>query len=100
MVILLFIADLIALVVLIIKFSKYGIGVLYWCKHLEENPEMMQRILRGPFGEDLTIEALGEGAGLLVRMGPDTVGTIETCSNARSDNDAQLISQWVEDLKV
>ena len=103
--ILIFISDMVGLVMMIIRLLKSNLNIKDWCKHLEENPEMMQQILRGRFGEDLSVESLGSGttqdtSGLLVRMGPDIVGKIETCSGARSQNDAQIISRWVEDLKV
>jgi hypothetical protein len=103
--ILIFIADMVALMMMIIRLLKTNINIKDWCSHLQENPEMMEQILRGRYGEDLSVESLGDGrspdtSGLLLRQGPDIVGKIETCSSARSENDSQIISQWIADLKV
>jgi len=98
--ILLFIKDMIGLVMMIIRLLKSHGNIADWCSYLEQNPEVLQQALRVSFGQGVTVEAAGGDAGLLVRMGPDIVGKIETCSGARSENDAQIISQWVDDLKL
>lgn len=101
--ILVFIADLIGLVMMIIRLLKMNLGVKDWCSYLQENPELLEEQLRGKFGEDVhlePIEAAGPGSGLLLRQGPDVVGVINTCSSHRADNDAQIINQWIADLQV
>lgn len=102
--ILIFIADMIGLVMMIIRLLKMNLNITDWCSYLQENPELLEEQLRGTFGEDLHIEPIGKAsegnAGLLMRQGPTTVGVINTCSDHRSDADSQIINQWIADLKT
>lgn len=100
--ILIFIADMIGLVMMIIRMIKMYPNLSDWCSHLQENPELLEEQLRGRFGEDLHVEAIGkageDNAALLLRQGPNTVGVINTCISHRADSDKQIINQWIADL--
>ena len=94
--VMLFITDMISLIMIIIKLLKTNPDERDWCNQLQENPELLENQLRGRYG-DIRIEPLNEESLVLFR-GPEQVGTITTCHDARSPRDQQLISQWVEEL--
>jgi hypothetical protein len=99
--ILLFLIDLIGVVFMIIRMLRLNPNIKDWCTFLQDNPELVEQHLRGPFGEGITSEARGSGdtAELILKRGPDIVGTIKTCAAQRSTLDQQILQQWVTDLE-
>jgi hypothetical protein len=99
---LLFLADLISLVVMIIKMLQINKNVTDWCSFLEENPEILEEALNSRYSRSLSKNQLKVESGgnntLLLREGPDIVAEISTCASKRSTSETEIIQQWIQDL--
>jgi len=96
--ILTFVSDMINLIMMIIKLIQKNKDVSDWCSFLEENPQLLEQHLRDRFGP-VRVE-VSDDKELALRLGPNIVGTIQTCTNARTSFDQQLLQQWIDDLKA
>lgn len=96
-----FISDMISLVLMIIKMLQKNKNVTDWCNFLEENPQLLEQHLRARFGPvRVEVQEVNDQKELALRLGPQTVGIIQTCTNARTSFDQQLLQQWINDLKA
>lgn len=95
--VMLFIFDMIALVQMIIRLLRSNRNVNDWCALLQDNPEILETELRSRFG-DVSVESSADSSELVLRRGPDIVGSVKTCVSARTDIDQQVLNQWIADL--
>lgn len=99
--ILLYLKDMISLVMMIINLLKSNQDVSDWCSHLESNPNILQEAIRSRFGragQNLTVDN-GDDNTLILRTGPDILMEIKTCASSRTTPEAELLQQWIQDLK-
>ena len=91
----LFIADMIRLVLMIIKlFSQFGGSVKDWCDFLRDNPETLEEFFpesRAVVDRDIDV--------ITMMRGPEVVAEINTCATARTSEQAALMKKWILDLK-
>jgi hypothetical protein len=90
---LLFVKDMIALVILIIKLLSSNKNVKDWCEHLQKHPEILEDAL------DQKVSISNTDRALVLAQGPKIVGTIKTCSADTSGPQQQMLNQWIADLK-
>lgn len=88
---LLFLKDMIALVILIIKLLQ-GRKPKDWCTELEQHPEILQEALGN-------IQVTSENKTLILAQGPKILGTIKTCAAETSGPQQQMLNQWITELK-
>lgn len=93
---LLFVKDMIALVILIIKLLSSNKNVKDWCEHLEKHPEILEDAL-GTTHQKVSISNTDRA--LVLAQGPKIVGTIKTCSADTTGPQQQMLNQWIADLK-
>jgi hypothetical protein len=93
---LLFVKDMIALIMLIIKLLSSNKGIKDWCQHLEQHPEILEEAL-GITHQKVTVSNMDRG--LVLAQGPKIVGTIKTCSAETTSPQQQVLNQWIQDLK-
>ncbi len=100
--VLLFLADIISLVMLIYQLLTSNLGVNDWCSYLQENPGLLESSLQRRYGLDTSVvsRGLADQAELAIYKGPHLVGTVKTCVNARTQNEGDIISQWLKELEV
>jgi len=104
--IILFLLDVIALVTAIIKLIQKSPDVKDWCTEIQRDPAIVESVIKSVYGNDLTAEAEGtnsgtsrtEGQDIILKRGPDIVGTIKTCSSHRGDAESQAVARWIQDL--
>jgi hypothetical protein len=96
-----FITDMISLVMMIINMIQANKGVKDWCSFLEENPKLLEQHLHDRFGPvRVEVRDVDDHRELALSLGPQIVGTIQTCTSARTSFDQQLLQQWISDLKA
>lgn len=93
---LLFVKDMIALVILIIKLLSSNKNVKDWCEHLEKHPEILEEALGTTHAK---VSVSNAERALVLAQGPKIVGTIKTCSADTSGPQQQMLNQWIADLK-
>jgi len=92
---LLFIKDIIALLMVIIRMiQSHSVQPDDWCQYFQDNPQVLDAEFRPLLG--IGVEAEGTDT-LVFTRGPDT-HVVRTCSNENSSVDSNLLSQWVADL--
>jgi hypothetical protein len=97
--VLLFILDMISLIMMIIKLLKTNKNISDWCSLLEDNPEILESQLRSKYGSKVSVTSNPtDSKELLIRQGPDIVGVVKTCANSRSNENSDLINQWIKQL--
>lgn len=97
----LFLLDLISLVMMIIQLIAQNKDVKDWCTFLENNPSLLENNLRRRYGSDVSVTSDKSDVNnkqLLIKLGPNLVGSIKTCQSDRRDVDSKLLSQWIADL--
>ncbi len=101
---LMFLADLISVVLMIITMLKNHPGEMDWCRLLQENPGLLETQLRERFGSgpfqlsNLNVE-VGDGDRLLLQLDGKTVGEVKTCANKRTELDSQVLQRWISELE-
>lgn len=98
--IIMFLSDMISLVMMIINLLRSNRHISDWCKHLEDNPGLLEEAMRARFGPsfgDIRVEK-GADHSLILKNGPNIISEIKTCVNARSGPDKQMLDQWIQDL--
>lgn len=95
--IIMFIMDMISLVIMIVRMKKEYPDIRDWCEELRKHPEIVQEHLRLHGVEDVQVEL--QDKDLMIRRGPEIVGTVRTCVNSRTAVDNQLLSTWINDLR-
>lgn len=88
---LLFLKDMIALVILIIKLLS-GRKPKDWCSELEQHPEILEEALGN-------VQVTSGDKTLILAQGPKIVGTIKTCAAETSGPQQQMLNQWITELK-
>lgn len=97
--VLLFIADMISMVIMIIRMLKNHPEIRDWCTVLQQNPSLLEDELRARTGQNIRVEN-SEGDRLLLRQGSTVVGEIKTCASKRSELDSKVLMDWVKDLET
>lgn len=92
----LFIKDMIALVVLIMRLLQEHKGVKDWCELLSNHPEILEGGLSS--GKSKINVTKGDKV-LILAQGPKVVGTVKTCASSDSGPQQQMINQWINELK-
>jgi hypothetical protein len=98
----LFIADMMSLVQLLIAVTEGREQPISWCRELRENPEILEEALRtrARMGSNVTVESEPETQSLIIRRGPDSAGhRIPTCVNGRSSEYQDAVERWIKDLE-
>lgn len=93
---LLFVKDMIALVLLVIKLLSSNKNIKDWCQHLEQHPEILEEAL-GTTHQKVSVSTADRS--LILAQGPKVVGTIRTCAAETSGPQQQMLNQWIADLK-
>lgn len=96
--ILMFLADMISLMMMIIRMMRTNRNVTDWCDWLRDNPSELEQVLRSRYGDDVSVETADRDR-LVLRKGPRMVGEIGTCANKRSGVDSALLDQWIKELE-
>ncbi len=99
--IMLFITDMIALVLMIINLLKMNVDVKDWCSFLQKNPQLLDEQIKtiDPRASVLA-RGVGNDAELLIKRGPDIVGTVQTCVSNRSTDNSRMINQWIQEIEA
>lgn len=93
---LLFVKDMIALIILIMKLLQSNKTVKDWCAHLENHPEVLEEML----GETYSKVAVSKtDKALILIQGPQIVGRIKTCATETTGVQQNLLNQWIQDLQ-
>lgn len=93
---LLFVKDMIALIMLIIKLLSSNKSIKDWCEHLEKHPEILEDALSTTHQK---VAVSNADRSLILAQGPKVVGTIKTCAADTSGPQQQMLNQWIQDLK-
>lgn len=94
----LFLLDLVSLVMMIIQLISRNKDVKDWCNFLENNPSLLEDSLRRRYGSDVSVESDSKTKDLLIKLGPNLVGSVKTCQSGRTDVDSKVLNQWIADL--
>ena len=92
----LFVKDMIALVLLIIRLLSSHKGVKDWCTFLEQHPEILEEAMAKTHGK---VNVTKSDRALILSQGPQIVGTIQTCAANTNGAQQQLLSQWISELQ-
>lgn len=102
--ILLFLADVVSLLMLIIKMLTSNLQVKDWCSFLQKHPSILENALNPNLqAPNVQVRARGEGDNveLVLTRGPEQnqLGVIKTCVNNRTSADSSMLATWIKQVE-
>jgi hypothetical protein len=98
--VLLIVKDLISMVTMIIKMLQNNKNIKDWCKLLEEDPNAFANSFNGQatLSRDVPSAKIDNNGNLVLSAGPRYTTPAVSCVNARSQSEASVLNQWINEL--
>lgn len=90
----LFLKDMIALIILLIKLLNSNKGVKDWCTHLQQHPEILEDVLSA---NNKKIKVSASDQNLYLLQNDIIVGKVQTCLKV-NQKDSAMVSTWIGHL--